>query len=181
MAPSRLALTICGVLAWWVVPAAAGAATPRFGETVVLRAPSTLSAGEPAVAVSGSGGIVAAWDQQFSRRAFGIVIRRGTTSGRFAAAERVTLPVAGATQTGVVVAWATGNFGRYGLHHAVRPARGTFGTARALTTSHAEQGALLASSSGTVVAVWTMRPGAAGPHPQGARRGIALAILRELD
>jgi hypothetical protein len=92
-----------------------------------------------------------------------------------------TLPVAGATQTGVVVAWATGNVGRYGLHYAVRPAGGTFGTARALTTSHAEEGALLASSSGAVVAVWTTRPGAAGPHPQGARRGIALAILRELD
>jgi hypothetical protein len=459
----RLALTICGVLAWWVVPAAAGAAAPRFGEPVVLRAPSTLFAGEPAVAVSASGGIVAAWDQQFSRRVFGIVVRRGTTSGRFGAAERVTasgvlpavaagrgggaaviwetqqrggtrrvrvavaagrrrfgrpqtlarvranvtsqqviatggrfvaiwwqgipgtgrhavrfalsdaaghfgatrtlapdtgpstgvsaaaapdgtvtatwgtplggtvqtnqqlayaqlapgatrfgapttlraaaadqgaettsmhvdagpggtalgwteaghlpellrasaltrgaaatpetvftldssdlgkryavgpsfalpagglapvaawavlgstggesesitsgqvfagerradgtysdptqlsasdtiatLPVAGATRTAAVVAWATGDFGRYGLRYAVRPAGGTFGTARALTTSHAERGALLASSSSAVVAVWTMRPGAAGPHPQGARHGIALAILREL-
>jgi hypothetical protein len=90
-----------------------------------------------------------------------------------------SLPLARATRTAAVVVWATGSFGRYGLRYAVRAPGGTFGAARALTPVEAERGALLASSSRAVVAVWTMRPGAHGPHPRAVRRGIALAILRE--
>jgi hypothetical protein len=52
---------------------------------------------------------------------------------------------------------------------------------RALMTIYAERGAILASSDGAVVAAWTTRPGHAGPDPQRARRGIALAVLRDPD
>ncbi|HVP02621.1 MAG TPA: hypothetical protein VMT10_08635 [Solirubrobacteraceae bacterium] len=89
-----------------------------------------------------------------------------------------TLPVAGATSSDAVVAWATGQFPRYGLQYALANGGAAFSPARSLTAGNAERGVSLASSPGAVVAVWVSRPGPAGTHPRGVLRGVSIAILR---
>ncbi|HEY5197474.1 MAG TPA: hypothetical protein VIJ51_10660 [Solirubrobacteraceae bacterium] len=83
-----------------------------------------------------------------------------------------TQPVAGATSSTAVIAWTTGSFKHYGLEYAIRPASGSFGAARSLTSLRSEGPVTLSSSPGAVVATWVS--GAAANH-----LGIDVAILRD--
>jgi hypothetical protein len=83
-----------------------------------------------------------------------------------------TQPVAGATGSRAVVAWTTGRFEHYGLEYTVRPASGSFGAARSLTSLRSEGPVTLTSSPGAIVATWV-----SGGAPN--RLGIDVAILRD--
>jgi len=137
---SRLtrALTLSVALGCAVTPAA-HAAPPRFGAPLVLNPPSTDSVGRPAVAVA-SGRVAVAWEQETGDRAARVLVRRGTTSGRFGAVQRVGTTgslgqpsVAVGRRGGAAVIWDDGG----GVEAAVARGRGRFGRPRALATAAA--------------------------------------------
>src|SRR3954465_13951380 len=84
----------------------------RRRASIVLKAPAP-SIGRPDVAVGSSGRVAVTWEDESNTRAAGVFVRRGTTSGRFGAVERLakigTVPsVAVRRDGGVAVAWQPG-------------------------------------------------------------------------
>src|SRR2546423_4140884 len=90
MKVSRLAVTasLAAGAVTCLMASPAAAATPRFGAAIVVTSRSKAPAGGPAVAVA-SGRIAVPW-QGAGGRVLGVVVRRGTTSGRFGAPERLS-------------------------------------------------------------------------------------------
>lgn len=158
---------VLGVLA---LPASAPAAPAGFGAPIALQAATLRTAGEPVVSVAGGGGIVAAWDQQLSAHAFGVVARRGTTAGRFGAAERLTSagfePSAAAGRDGgAAVIWETdARGGTRSLQVAVARGHARFGHAQTLMRVRANVTSqqVLASGDRYVAIWWQGVPGTGG-------------------
>jgi len=138
-----------------VTTSAAGAATPRFGAPIVLRAPAP-AIGHPDAAVGSSGRVAVTWEDESNTRAAGVFIRRGTTSGRFGAVERLaktgtgigTVPsVAVRRDGGVAVAWQPG----IGAEVAVAGAHGRFGRPHELVAEGPGSPQILAAGDRYVV------------------------------
>src|SRR4051812_4118151 len=116
----------------------ATAATPHFGVPIVLKAPAPYI-GTPGVGVGASGRVVVAWQDWSNTHAAGVFVRRGTTSGRFGAPERLAAlgsapptpapSVAVRRDGGVAVAWQPG----LGAQVAVARAHGRFGRPHTLS------------------------------------------------
>src|SRR3954467_3126772 len=129
----------------------AGAATPHFGAPIVVKAPARY-VGSPAVAVGSSGRVAVPWEDESNTRAAGVFVRRGTTSGRFGAVERLakigTLPsVAVRRDRGVAVAWQPG----IGAEVAVAGAHGWFGSPHELSAEAPGSPQILAAGDRYVV------------------------------
>jgi hypothetical protein len=107
-----LALTAPASLVRPAASRAAGGSGPRFAAPVVLGSSSGVPVEDPAVAVAPSGTVVAAWLEPTGRARLGVVVRRGTTSGRFAPAQLLAKTAFGpAVATigdgGAAVSWQT--------------------------------------------------------------------------
>ncbi len=145
---------------------AAATGSPQFGVPIVLRVPSRNVAGSPAVAVA-SARVVAAWQQNFTRRAYGIAVRRGTTSGAFGAVVDLSVDgyapaVAAGTGGGAAVIWLTSVGPRtHSVVVAVAPAHGRFGKPQTLARGNNIGSPEVLAAGGRYVAIWS-RPIAAG-------------------
>ena len=167
----RVAPLLACALTALALPAGAAAATAGFGAPIALRAASLRSAGEPAVAVASDGGVIAAWDQQLSARAFGVVVRRGTTSGRFGPAERLTTAgyqpgVAAGRGGGAAVIWQTSaRGGTRSLRVAVARGHARFGGEQTLMRVRANvTSEQVVASGGRYVAIWWQGVPGTGHH-----------------
>jgi hypothetical protein len=142
----------------------ASAVAAGFGAPIVLRAPSTSHVETPAVSVTPSGQVAAVWSAQLTAPGpFGILVRRGTTSGHFAASERVPgagiePSVAAGRSGGAAVVWLsdTEKGGTRHVEASVALGRGHFGKVQVLDTVRAGIGAQeVFASGGRYVAVWS--------------------------
>ena len=138
-----------------VTTSAASAATPHFDAPIVLKAPAP-SIGHPDVAVGSSGRVAVTWEDESNTHAAGVFVRRGTTSGRFGAVERLaktgtgigTVPsVAVGRDGGVAVAWQPG----IGAEVAVAGAHGRFGRPHLLSVEGPGSPQILAAGDRYVV------------------------------
>lgn len=149
----------------------APASPPRFTAPRTLQGPGATYVSAPALDVAPSGAVALAWGQRSAHRRYEIVVRRGTSAGRFGRIGRVTgdgsvASVAAGPSGGAGVLWEQdGAHGGRRLEVAVARGRGRFGAAHRLTTVRASvTSARVLAAGDRYVAVWWQGVPATGDH-----------------
>jgi hypothetical protein len=158
----------------WIAALPALATAPgEFGAPLALRAASPAQSQSPAVSVTASGRVAAAWTQEsVVRGPYGVVLRRGSASGAFGPLERVTgegssPAIAAGRGGGAAVVWDS--FARPGgaryLEASVAIGHGHFGRPQVLAGVRAGIGPQeVFASGGRYVAVWSQGVPATASH-----------------